>query len=183
MWVHLNKATTGVSDDYALEPSVYNWFGCKRFGGFRLAQWAQETGSSSLSSPLLDDVGVPKAFCLPDLEFRLCNNRRFSLREAFGTPEDLIHHGIVTFTHQKNGNNGEKRKFLGNSTNPSLCFVALMLRIFKQFIHLVGWEATSTPLAIYRTDTSDIRFITAADINTVVRTTAAAVYGLHKVKN
>jgi hypothetical protein len=119
------------------------------FGGFRLTEWAQETGASCLSSTLLDEAGVPKAFCLPDLKFCLCNNRRVTLREAFRTPEQMIHRAIVTFTHQKNGNNGEKRTFVRNSSNPCLCFVALMLRISKQFIHLVGWEATSTPLAIY----------------------------------
>jgi hypothetical protein len=183
MWMHLHKATTGINNDYALEPMICNWFGGGLFGGFWLTEWAQETGASCLSSPLLDNVGVLKAFCLPGLEFRLCNNRRVTLREAFRTPEQMIHRAIVTFTHQKNGNNGEKRTFVRNSSNPCLCFVALMFRIFNQYIHLVGWEATSTPLAIYRTDAGDIRFITAADINSVMRATAAAVYGLHSIKN
>jgi hypothetical protein len=82
MWVHLHKATTGVNDDYTLEPSICNWFGCGLSGGFWLPEWAQETGARCLSSPLLDDVAVPKASCLPGLKFRLCNNRRVSLREA-----------------------------------------------------------------------------------------------------
>jgi hypothetical protein len=149
MWMHLHKATTGIDDDYALEPLICNWFGGGLFGGFRLTEWAQETGASCLSSPLLVDVDVSKAFCLLDLEFRLCNNRRVTLREALRTLEQMIHRAIVTFTHQQNGNNGENRTFVRNSSNPCLCSIALMLRIFKQFIHLVCWEPTSTPLAIY----------------------------------
>jgi hypothetical protein len=58
-----------------------------------------------------------------------------------------------------------------------------MLRIFQQFIHLLGWEATSTPLAIYQTESGDIRLITATDINVAMRAAATAVYGLDPTKH
>jgi hypothetical protein len=182
MWEHMFAETNQAKDAYSLGPSLCNWFGCGLFGGFRLTEWAQEAGSSDLFSPLLDDTGTPKAFCLPDLEFRLTNNRRISLHEAFRQPARSLHRAIITFTHQKNGDNGEKRAFVRNAKNPRLCFVTLVLRIFKQFIHLVGWDATAIPLAIYRTDSGEIRPITATDIAGAMRATAASVYGLDPVK-
>jgi hypothetical protein len=183
MWEHLYSSFAAGRNTFSLGPSICNWFGCGLFGGFRLTKWAQEAGASCFTTPLLDELGIPKAFCLPDLEFRLPNNKRVSLWEAFQTSEALIHRAIVTFTHQKNGNDGEKRTFVRNINNPRLCFVSLMLRIFKQFISLLGWEATSTPLAIYQTESGDIKMITATEINVVMRSTAAAVYGLDLVKH
>jgi hypothetical protein len=183
MWEHMYAEVGKSPNTYLLGPSICNWFGCGLFGGFRLTEWVQEDGTSRISAPLLDDTGVPKAFYLPNLEFRLQNNRRISLREAFSLPEALIHRAIVTFTHQKNGNNGKKRTVVRNVKNARLCFVTLMLRIFQQFIHLLGWEATSTPLAIYQTESGDIRLITATDINVAMRATATAVYGLDPTKH
>jgi hypothetical protein len=82
----------------------------------------------------LYDRGVPKTFCLPDIKFRLANNKQTSQMEAFDLPDKLIHRVLITFTHQKNGNNGEQRVFVRNKNNATLCFVTLMLRIFKRFI-------------------------------------------------
>jgi hypothetical protein len=78
------------------------------------------------------------------------------LWQVFCTPARLIQPAIVKFKHQKNGNNGGKGTFVGNKMNPGLCFVTLMLQTYKQFINLAGWEATSTPLAIYQVDEGDI---------------------------
>ena len=101
-----------------------------------------------------------------------------SLREAFQTSEALIHRAVVTFTHQKNGNNGEQRVFVRNANNATtLCFVTLMLRIFKRFILLLGWEATATPLAIYQSLAGNILAITANNINSAtMRTTVGAFF-------
>jgi hypothetical protein len=143
MWAHMLATTASVAYPHSLETSICNWFGCGLFGGFRLTEWAQEAGLGSILSPLLDDLGLPKAFCLPDVEFRLTNNKRVSQQEAYALPGKLIHLVLVTFTHQKNGNRGEHRVFVRNATNSTLCFVTIMLRIFKQFILLLGWEATA----------------------------------------
>jgi hypothetical protein len=134
-------------------------------------------------SPLLDDRDVPKAFCLPDVEFRLANNKQATQMEAFDLPDKLIHRVLITFMHQKNGNNGKQWVFVRNTHNSTLCFVTLLLRIFKRFIFLLGWEATATPLAIYQTLAGNIRAITADDINVAMRATAAAVYSLHPTKH
>jgi hypothetical protein len=183
MWAHMHAASTQVDKPHSLGASLCDWFGCGLFGGFRLTEWAQEAGASSILSPLLDDRGVPRAFCLPDIEFRLANNKRTSQREAFDLPDKFIHRARIIFTHQKNGNNGEQRVFVRNANNSTLCFVTLLLRVFKRFIFLLGWEATATPLAIYQTPTGNICAITADDINVAMRATAAAVYGLHPTKH
>jgi hypothetical protein len=87
------------------------------------------------------------------------------------------------FHAPKKWKQGEKRTFVRDNNNPRLCFVSLMLQIFKQFISLLGWEVTSTPLTIYQTESGDIKMITATEINVVMRSTAAAVYGLDPVKH
>jgi hypothetical protein len=117
MWTHImHAATSQVSTPHLLGASICDWFGCGLFVGFRLIEWAQEAGASSILSPLLDDRGVTKAFCLPDIEFRLANNKRASQREAFDLPDKLIHRARITFTHQKNGNNGEQQVFVRTQT-------------------------------------------------------------------
>jgi hypothetical protein len=171
------------SNQYVLGPSLCNWFGCSLFGGFRLTEWAQDTNARLSSALPFDDRGIPKAFCLPDVEFRLANNKRVSMREALTLPAASIHRSLLTFTHQKKGNDGEKRVFVRNHQNPKLCFVALMLRIVKKFIHLVGWESASTPLAIYQSSFGTICYITSTDINCTMRATAAEVYGLNPAKH
>jgi hypothetical protein len=171
------------SNQYALGPSLCNWFGCGLLGGFCLTEWAQDTNASLSSAPLFDDQGIPKAFCLPDVEFRLANNKQVSMREALTLPAASIHRSLITFTHQQNGNDGEKRVFVRNQQNPKLCSVALLLRIVKQFILLVGWEFASTPLAIYQSSVGTICYITSTDINGTMRATAAAVYGLNRAKH
>jgi hypothetical protein len=183
MWSQMNSDHMHTSNQYTLGPSLRNWFGCGLLGGFRLSEWAQDTNVDLSSAPLLDDSGVPKAFCLPGVDFRLDNNKRVSMREALRLPPAAIHRSLITFTHQKNGNNGETRVFVQNKQNPTLCFVTLMLRIVQQFDHLAGWEATSTPLAIYQSSTGTVCFITANDINCTMRATAAAVYGLNQAKH
>jgi hypothetical protein len=105
------------------------------------------------------------------------------MRKAIRLPLAAIHRSLITFTHQKKGNNGETRVFVQNKQNPTLCFVTLMLRIVQQFDHLAGWEATSTPLAIYQSSTGTVCFITTNDINCTMRATAAAVYGLNQAKH
>jgi hypothetical protein len=167
----------------SIRHALRDWFGIGLYGGLRLTEWAQESGHSNISNPMLDLKGIPKAFCLLDLEFRTIGNQRISLEEAFLAPEASIERAIVTFSHQKNNNDGEKRTFLTNNRSPRLCFVTLMLRIFKRFIRLVGWQHRATPLCVYKTSTNQIKFITATEICIEMRAAASAVYNLHPIKD
>jgi hypothetical protein len=58
-----------------------------------------------------------------------------------------------------------------------------MLRIFKRFIRLVGWNHHQTPLAIYQLPTGAIHFITDTEINLEMRAAAAHVYNLDPTKD
>lgn len=163
--------------------ALRDWFGVGLYAGLRLTEWAQEAGNSNINNPILDPQGKPKAFCLNDLEFRGIGNRRISLEEAFAAPEDTIERAIITFSHQKNKNHGEKRVYLRNTHSPKLCFVTLMLRIFKRFIRLVGWQNRETPLAIYKSATGTTKLLTSTDIEADMHEAAAAVYNLDQTKD
>ena len=167
----------------SIHHALRDWFGVGLYGGLRLTEWAQEASNSSLENPVLDNKGIPKAFCLSDLEFRSIGNRRISLEEAFKAPEATLERAIVTFSHQKNNNDGEQRIFIRNESSPRLCFVTLMLRIFKRFIRLVGWNRRHTPLCVYITESSQIRLITSTEIVVEMREAASAVYNLDPIKD
>jgi hypothetical protein len=167
----------------SIHHALRDWFGVGLYGGLRLTEWAQEKSNSDISHPLLDPNGVPKAFCLADLEFRTAGNSRITLEDAFKAPEGSIERAIITFSHQKNKHHGEKRTFIRNTRTPRLCFVTLMLRIFKRFIRLVGWNHRQTPLGIYRTATGQALFITASDIVAKMHEAACAVYNLHPIRD
>ena len=95
----------------SIRHALRDWFGIGLYGGLRLTEWAQEKSNRDISNPLLDPNGIPKAFCLTDLEFRTTGNKRITLEIAFTTDENSIKRAIVTFSHQKNKHHGEKRTF------------------------------------------------------------------------
>jgi hypothetical protein len=139
MWEHLHSSFAAGRNTFSLGPSICNWFGCGLFGGFRLTEWAQEAGASCFTTPLLDDLGIPKAFCLQDLEFRLPNNKQVSLQEAFQTNEALIHRAIVTFTHKKNGNKVKNgRLFATTTTHGCVLYHSCCKYSNNLFLSLVG---------------------------------------------
>jgi hypothetical protein len=185
MWYYLNGICDTANPGYhdSLDHAFRDWSGLGLYGGFRLTEWAQEDGHSSIDNPCLDEQDVPRAFCLDDLEFRTHGNRRVSLEEAHDLPEDDIERTILVFSTQKNGNNGEPRIFTRNLANKDLCFVRQSLRIFKRFIKLVGWHRRQTPLCVYQSTEGSVKLITSSDICTQMRKAAQEVYNLHPVKD
>lgn len=99
MWKHMQDAVGTGPIDYSIGPSSCNWLGCGLSGalldqmGTGRRQWLH------FDMLLLDNMGISKAFCLPDLEFCLQNNWQVLLREAFQTEETLIHRATFVFTH------------------------------------------------------------------------------------
>lgn len=177
----MHTASSKSEDVYSVGPSLCNWFGCSLFGGFRLTEWTQEVRSGDVHSPLLDNTGIPKAFCLPNLEFRLANNRRVLLGKAFYQPERPVHRAIISYLHAtEEWQQWQKTDVRQQHKEPSPVFYeTLVLRIFKQFIYFLGWDATKIPLASYRAKSGEIRLINATDITDAMRTMAAAVYDLN----
>jgi hypothetical protein len=83
----------------------------------------------------------------------------------------------ITLRTQKNGSNGAKRSHVRSEHNTKSCYVRLTIEILARFIRLVGWNST-TPLAVYHAGSGIVQYITATDIELVMRTAASHVYKL-----
>lgn len=181
MWDELNRLADKHPPD-TLWPVCRNFFGCGLYGGFRLTEWAQPDANSDLSTPALAPTGVPRAFCLDDIEFRAGANSRIPLDDALLAKPDAPARVLLTFSWQKNGNHGEQRLFVDNTTKPEMSFTRLMQRIVQRAVRLVG-RTNTIPLCVYRTDSGEIRLVTAAQVALVMQTIACRVYNLDPVKH
>lgn len=91
--------------------------------------------------------------------------------------------GNCHFQTQKNGEHGETRIFTRNAARPTICPVTAWLQIFQRF-HTLRGLSPHIPLCVYLPPgLGKVQFITARDIEAVLRSTAAAVYNLDPVKN
>jgi hypothetical protein len=156
--------------------AVTSWFGKGLYGGYRLTEWAQNVGHRDLNNPVLNIFGDPRAFMLDDLFFRSLDQTRLEPRAAYHNP-DTVGKVTITLRTQKNGSNGEKRSYVRNKLNTKLCYVRLTMEILARFIRLVGWNYT-TPLDVYSAGPGIVQYITASDIELVMRTAASHVYNL-----
>jgi hypothetical protein len=165
----------------SLLDALADWFGNGLLGGYRLTEWAQESGFSDPNSPLQNFKGQTRAFCLPDLEFRLARNRKISHAEVFALGESCsmgtIEFAMVTYKTQKNGNHGEMRKYKKNQYKHARCPIRYWVRIFFRFVRLAGWR-DDVPLSVYRADDGATRLITAAEIETTMRKLASITYNI-----
>ena len=123
------------------------------------------------------------AFCLGDIRFEDNAQRRFTAKQVL---EGNFGHSMtkcwIKFRTQKNGQNGEERLFTRNPTGK--CFVQAMLRILHRFARLRGLNDEVTPLALYKNEEEkEPKFITASEIEKIMRLVAAHVYNLDPVKD
>eukprot|EP00980_Cylindrotheca_fusiformis_P020117 scaffold7181_cov173-Cylindrotheca_fusiformis.AAC.1 len=161
-----------------LYAALADWCNNNLYQGCRLSEWAQiSTRSSIKQPPAVDWAGVPLAFCLSDLAFQTASGRQLLLRDVLDRPHDCGR-VLVRWSHQKNGNHGEKRLFVRNQTNPARCFVAHLISIVRRFQTLVGLHQLNLPLAVYCHPTKGVLYLTEADITSTFRALATEVYSL-----
>jgi hypothetical protein len=182
MWEALDTAVEHDAHLDSLDGALRDWLGKGLYSGPHLSEWAQHDPQALLGSHLCDKLGVPLAFTLADLEFRGPRNTRMTLQQAFNMPEAQLERAIVCFSHQKNGEHGEKRHFTKNTGRPDRCCVRFLYRIFHRYVRLLGWS-TSQPLSVYKTTDGTVKNIVANDIATVMRALACQVYNLDPVKD
>ncbi len=182
MWEYLDNLACDQEHQDSLLPSLCSWFGSGLYGGYCLSKWAQHDGHAALNHPLLDEGGFPLAFCLEDLEFRGDHNRRMSLQEAYATNPSELDTGIVRYSHQKNGDHGEKRKFKRNRKRPDRCCVVFLHQSLCRYVRLVGW-IYSQPLSVYRAQDGTVKNITARDITAVMRRVASELFKMDPVRD
>jgi hypothetical protein len=182
MWLALDTKVANADQLDSLDDALCDWFGKGLYSGPRLSEWAQHDTHALLGSHLSDEQGVPLAFDLSDLEFRGLGNKRVTLRQALSMSVEQLERAIIRFSHQKNGEHGEKRHFTRNTGRPDRCCVRFLHRIFCRFIRLLGWT-TSQPLSVYKAADGTIKNIVANDISTAMRALACQVYNLDPVKD
>ena len=167
----------------SLIAAMADWFECGLFAGLRLAEWAQDAYCANFGSYKRDFKQQARAFCLGDVRFEDDMRTRFSAKQVL---ESKVHTSMrkcwIKFRTQKNGQHGEERLFTRNENGK--CFVQAMLRIISRFERIVGIHDESTPLALYKNKgEEEPKFITASDIEKVMRHTAAEVYKLNPGKD
>ena len=124
------------------------------------------------------------AFCLGDVRFLSSERTYIDLTELLLIPEARLRYLVkrceIRFRTQKNGNHGKKRLLVwsDHDINAVLC----MIRVVKRFIRLVGWDY-ETPLAVYQDTDGTIRYMSSAEVETVMRDAAANVYDLDPAKH
>ena len=166
----------------SLLAAIADWSECGLFTGHRLTEWAQPQGHQTLADPHLDIFGNPRAFRLNDLTFARQGRVHMTLSAALASPDDVYSISVCWRT-QKNGENGEKKIFTRNPRKDGHSLVQPMMRIVQRFVKLRGANDSYTPLAIFQDDSGTTRYITAVEIESTMRATAAAVYQLDPQKH
>ena len=179
----LKNTATLVQNPDSLLAAAADWFQCGLHAGLRLTEWAQEAGCADLQKYKKDFHNDARAFLLGDIRFEDDARTRFTAQQVLAKDADTsIVKCWVKFRTQKNGQNGEEKLFTRNDKGH--CFVGAMLRILRRFVRIRGFYDEKTPLALYKNEgDSEGRFITASDIETIMRHNAANVYKLDPVRD
>ena len=165
----------------SLLSAIADWSEVNLFIGARLTEWAQpDNRHTDPDKPHIQPGYVQaRAFCLSDLKFFRAGNKIFRSIDAVLRAPSEVETITLCWRTQKNGQNGETRKFSRNHKPGGHCFVRAMLNIVKRFVALRSSSDLTTPLALYRDTASQKTLLfTPRVIEQTMRDTAAAVYDL-----
>ena len=110
--VRVRFAATGCGPDSKVA-ALADWFQCALFAGFRLSKWAQTAYKSGLEDYQRDRRDDAQALCLRDVRFTDARGAKYTAGEVLqsSTLPQQMQFCFITFRSQKNGQNGEERKF------------------------------------------------------------------------
>jgi hypothetical protein len=176
---YLVSQETSRSANDELLATLFDFFTCGLFAGFRQSEWCQDAKHHP-DTPDLNKYNQTAAFTLPDITFFGLGDRRITLYEALAIPNIPLSATEICWRTQKNNQNGEKKRFATNTLNTHICFTSASRRICQRFIRLRGSADTSTPLSVYKSATTkgDLRLVTANDVSQCMRYLAQAVYNV-----
>ena len=177
--------TTTAQTEDSLMAAAADWFECGLFLGLRLSEWAQDTPGKNIEAYQRDFRQQSRAFNMSDIRFESNTRARLTAQQVLeNNLDDSIVKCWVKFRTQKNGHNGEERLFTRNEKVGGKCLIRPMLNILRRFARILGTKDTHTPLALYRErGDKPPKFITASDIERLMRQSAARVYSLDPVKD
>ena len=176
-----NQAATQ-KDDCCLDAAMANWTLCNLYAGCRGVEWMQtDSKNQIITSYHKNRFNNAYAFTLADIQCTTAGNQALTLAEALANPNNV---GCIRlrFEEQKNGENGEKKLFVRNTTKPQVCFVTNFMQILARHASLTN-SNPKLPLSVYRDQSGAPCNITSVDVETSLRHAAAKLYNLDPVKN
>jgi len=152
--------------------AMVDWIILGRYTGYRKSEWCQ---SSQTSFETVDEWPgkPPRAMMLGDFTFLDKNERRISFNKK--CLHDNIHHVIIQWRFQKNGQNGEEVTFTRDMINPQYCPVLAAYRICLRALRLN--VPRSDPIAVFSRKDNRL-FITDRLLTRILREAAMAVLNL-----
>ncbi|KAI2494793.1 hypothetical protein MHU86_19744 [Fragilaria crotonensis] len=182
MHKHIAANAATRKDDCCLEAALANWTICNLYAGCRGIEWMQTNScNQTLHSHQLNRFDNAYAFTPEDVQCTTASNQILNLQTAIQNPHEV---GCIRirFEEQKNGENGEKKLFVRNTKNPSVCFVSNFMQILLRHAKLAK-SNPKLPLSIYKHQDSRICNITSADVENCIRGAAAKLFNLDPVTN
>jgi hypothetical protein len=160
--------------------------------GYRLSEWAQPSRRSDPLDPQLNHLpgaDICTRALVPD-DFRILTVSRHRVSGL-----SIVHHALpqiskmwVKWRTQKNGQNGEEKLFARNPNITGFCFVSSTYRSLARFQRLMEQDPrlrpNATPLSVYwSAPHTNVKLITADDIECFIRRLASLVYHLDPVRD
>jgi hypothetical protein len=165
---HLTSSTTGAHPD-SLQSSLRDWYAVGLNAGCRRSEWAQAASKPIRLTP--DGKGV-LSFTRNDVCFFNEHSRPLT-RQEVATAHHLPAFVSLRWRFQKNGDNGETKRFAASPGFP-ICMVTALFRIIQRSFRL---DVSDThPLAVFRSG-QFVKLIDDSHITTSIRQLAVAVYG------
>jgi hypothetical protein len=168
----------------SLAKSGCQWFIVVFPAGCRRIEWCQPYASRDPSKvPDLNAAKDTYAFCVDDIQFLGASHSRISKPHAIDHRQE-VRYVELTFRMQKNGINGEVKRYARNRTTPSLDAVEHWIVIIERFHRLVGLEEKQRPLAIYYDyDKKKVQNICSDDSKRLLQNTVRLEYGITDIKD
>jgi len=160
---------------------LLDWFVLGLHTGFRLTEYAQRKGVTSLDNVTKNHDGRPKALLREDFEFFGDNKRRMTHEQAIASPTSVVTVSIC-WRQQKNGQNGETKSFHCNLASTTICPVRASVRIIDR-ANKLGLHSEH-PVCVYTSNgkaNGKLKFITETHISDCLKLLAKAEYGITKV--
>ena len=103
-----------------------NWDEIGLFGGFRCCEYAQSSLSSDIKKPALNKKGDTQAFTLPDYFAKTKGGQILKGANIISVPMSELDEATTMFRTQKNGDNGEMRKWVATKNLQSKNYMQSM---------------------------------------------------------
>ena len=165
---------------FSLLDALLDWFVLGLHTGFRITEYAQRKGVTSLENVTKNYDKRPKALLREDFEFFGPNRHRMNHEQAIASPSS-VETVDICWRQQKNGQNGEKKTFHCDKKSTTLCPVRASVRIIDRASQLDLHH--EHPVCVFTSNgkaTGKVKFVTETHIGDCLKNLARLEYGITK---